>query len=510
MARDGAIGLPIVTKFDDRGVRDAKTGLDRLGGFAKGAGAVLAGAFAGMAVGAGAFAASSVRAADESFRIGKGLENAIKNAGIFGTTDKDIQTATKALQDHSTALQQLTGIDDEVLDGMKRTFLAVPDLAALGTDGLNRLAEVAADVAAGTGKDIESIGTAFIKIAGDEETALSKLSRMGIVFTDEQKNTYQALLDSNDQVGAQAYLIDQLAKTYDGAAESMASPLARISGLFENLQETIGTALMPALEKLVPILATAIAEMVADPEFQAFLEGMTQAFIDMIPQLQDMLPSFLELVQTILPLMIEQLPKTLELLERMIPLFEGMAWLISTLTDYWNALLSPIDIFNGAVKIMNDYIKQGIDPTRAFRDLVKDLPAPFKAVADFAWNAGVQIRGLIDTIRDFLGLPALSVNTHSGAISVRDYVGGGLKLAEGGIVMPRPGGTMATIGEGGSAEAVIPLDRLGKMMNNGGSGGGSVYNINVSTLKADASVGEIIVNAIKKYERTSGAVFAGA
>jgi hypothetical protein len=29
-------------------------------------------------------------------------------------------------------------------------------------------------------------------------------------------------------------------------------------------------------------------------------------------------------------------------------------------------------------------------------------------------------------------------------------------------------------------------------------------------LKADASIGEIIVNSIKKYERTSGAVFAGA
>jgi hypothetical protein len=85
---------------------------------------------------------------------------------------------------------------------------------------------------------------------------------------------------------------------------------------------------------------------------------------------------------------------------------------------------------------------------------------------------------------------------------------GGVKLATGGIVMPRPGGTLATIGEGGQAEAVIPLNKLGAMM--GGKGGGAVYNINISTLKADASVGEIIVNAIKRYERTSGAVFVGA
>lgn len=45
----------------------------------------------------------------------------------------------------------------------------------------------------------------------------------------------------------------------------------------------------------------------------------------------------------------------------------------------------------------------------------------------------------------------------------------GVQLAEGGIVMPRPGGIQATIGEGGQAEAVIPLDRAGEF----GMGGGS-------------------------------------
>lgn len=45
----------------------------------------------------------------------------------------------------------------------------------------------------------------------------------------------------------------------------------------------------------------------------------------------------------------------------------------------------------------------------------------------------------------------------------------GVQLAEGGIVQPTPGGTQATIGEGGQAEAVIPLDRAGEF----GLGGGA-------------------------------------
>jgi hypothetical protein len=125
------------------------------------------------------------------------------------------------------------------------------------------------------------------------------------------------------------------------------------------------------------------------------------------------------------------------------------------------------------------------------------------------WNLIAGTDFSIDLISN-VDSPELPSSLKSGARTTfgREYGGQGFKLAAGGVVMPRPGGTLATIGEAGQAEAVIPLDRLDKMM--GGGRGGSVYNINISTLKADASVGEIIVNAIKKYERTSGAVFVGA
>lgn len=59
----------------------------------------------------------------------------------------------------------------------------------------------------------------------------------------------------------------------------------------------------------------------------------------------------------------------------------------------------------------------------------------------------------------------------------------GVKLAEGGIVMPRPGGTQAVIGEAGSPEAVIPLDdeRAQGMLG----GGGPEIHIHAGTIVAD-------------------------
>jgi hypothetical protein len=58
------------------------------------------------------------------------------------------------------------------------------------------------------------------------------------------------------------------------------------------------------------------------------------------------------------------------------------------------------------------------------------------------------------------------------------------------------------IGEAGP-EAVIPLSKLGNM-------GGNTYNVTINANVADSRLGEVVVNAIKRYERTSGPVFASA
>ena len=74
------------------------------------------------------------------------------------------------------------------------------------------------------------------------------------------------------------------------------------------------------------------------------------------------------------------------------------------------------------------------------------------------------------------------------------------RFAKGGIVL---GPTNAIIGEAGP-EAVIPLSGANS------AGMGSTYNITVNAgIGTDgAVVGRQIVDAIRKYERSSGQVFA--
>lgn len=498
--------LPIVSKFDSTGILQAQTGLDRLGGLARNAGALVAGAFAAAAVSVGIFTVSSLKAADESFKVSKALEQAAKNSGVFGSTEVDIKKATDALKEHAQQLGELTGIDDEVLLSIEKTWMAVPELVGLGTEGIKNLAEVTADVAAGTGKDIESIGLAFIKIAGDEETAMSKLVRSGVVFSDQQKETYQTLLDNNDLIGAQSYLIGELGDKYSGMAEAAASPLDRINQMWTNFQETVGTSLMPTLELLAPLIGSALAEMVADPEFVKLMADLGQSFVDMLPDVKELMPQLLDLAQVAIPALIAILPGITGIIGLFNQAFNGSNTELQDFKKYLEIISIPLQIVIAILGIAIEVVKELWKRLDGGKVIVDVILGPIFSIGRAFDYVSDSIQKTIDWWNQLWGLQSskpvgrINFNTADG--------NGGVKLAAGGIVMPRPGGTLATIGEGGQAEAVIPLNKLGAMM--GGKGGGAVYNINISTLKADASVGEMIVNSIKRYERTSGAVFVGA
>jgi hypothetical protein len=75
------------------------------------------------------------------------------------------------------------------------------------------------------------------------------------------------------------------------------------------------------------------------------------------------------------------------------------------------------------------------------------------------------------------------------------------KFAQGGIVT-QP--MMGLVGEAGP-EAIIPLNKAGGSL-------GNTYNITINAgMGTDgAAVGRVIVDAIKKFEKTSGPVFASA
>jgi phage-related protein len=108
--------------------------------------------------------------------------------------------------------------------------------------------------------------------------------------------------------------------------------------------------------------------------------------------------------------------------------------------------------------------------------------------------------GIVNGVNVVLGMIGKLVGAIKSIPSLPDIGGavGGLigkipGLAEGGIVT---GPTLAMVGEAGP-EAVIPLSRMGQMGN---------VTININANVADERLGDVIVNALRQYNRRSGPV----
>ena len=79
------------------------------------------------------------------------------------------------------------------------------------------------------------------------------------------------------------------------------------------------------------------------------------------------------------------------------------------------------------------------------------------------------------------------------------------KLASGGIVMPTPGGVLANIGEGGAAEAVIPLTP--SILSQIGGRGGMTVNVTVQgSVIQERDLGETVYNALLDLQRRNGSL----
>jgi hypothetical protein len=500
--------LPIVSKFDPSGVNAAQTSLENLASFARTAGAIATAALIGVSYAAVQVGKDSVIAASNFAEVGAAVDQ------VFGDASKQLEdfakTAPKALG--QTRTQFLEAVKTFGIFG-KAANLAGDDNAAFS----KQLAILASDLASFNNSSVDEAITAIgaglrgeseplrrFGVLLDDATLKARAMEMGIYDGNGALTAQQKVLSAQAEILAQTTTQQgDFARTQDGLANSART----LTAVWGDLQIAIGQALMPAVQEIMPILIETVDAMAADPEFNLFLKDMAEAFKELSPQIVDLLPSLLDFVEILIPSLLYLIPQATNVIKLFNDAIGGSSTQFQEFKKWLDFVFFPLQVLITTLSILVDVIKEIWKRLDNGKVIVDVILGPIFSIGRAFDYVSDSIQKTIDWWNKLFGLqsskPVRGINFSTGAGVP------GVKLATGGIVMPRPGGTLATIGEGGQAEAVIPLDRLNKMMS-GGGGGGAVYNINVSTLKADASVGEVIVNAIKKYERTSGAVFAGA
>jgi hypothetical protein len=232
-----AIYLPIVTQFNPKGLKEAEKGFKDLEGaqakakYALGkANKYAAVALGGLVAGLGDAVKGAMEDEQAQAMLARQLEK------TTGATSAQI----KGMESYISAQGKLKGVtDDELRPALAGLVRVTKDI-----DEAQKVNNLSMDIAAAKGLDLQTVTKAMEKAYGGNMTALAKLS----------PELRQMIKDG----ASLEDVMKEMAGTFGGAATDSANTAAgsmkRLGVALGEAKEGVGAALLPILEKALPVL----------------------------------------------------------------------------------------------------------------------------------------------------------------------------------------------------------------------------------------------------------------
>lgn len=243
-----AVIVPVAAKFDDRGIKQAKSAFTGLASSLKGIIGTLgvATSFAGLAKGL----QDASKAAVGDIKSQALLERQLRNT--IGASDAQVASVEASI---SAMELQASVADDQIRPAFAQLVRATKDVEIA-----TKLTQLALDVSAGTGRDLGAVSIALSKAYQGNTTALSRLG----IKAKEGVNIF-----------------DQLQTEFGGAAQTAANndPYQQLETIFGRLQEQVGMALLPSLQNF--------SSWLSDPGTQGAIQFLIDKFNEFVASLQN-------------------------------------------------------------------------------------------------------------------------------------------------------------------------------------------------------------------------------
>jgi hypothetical protein len=233
-----------------------KTAKKFSGILSKAVGVGLGGLGAGLALGGlnglkNAFT-TVIAGAQESARVSRVTAAAIKSTGgAANVSAKQVGTLAQAISNK-------TGADDEAIQSGQNlllTFTNIKNGVGAGNDIFNQASAAIVDMTASlhngavTSEGLKGSSIQLGKALNDPIKGITALSKVGVSFTDQQKEQIKALVKSGHTMDAQKIILKELGKEFGGTAKAAADPMTRLNTIVGNLAEDIGGLLLPYVNK---------------------------------------------------------------------------------------------------------------------------------------------------------------------------------------------------------------------------------------------------------------------
>ena len=430
-----AINIPIISEFDGKGVSKAIKQFKQLettgekAQFAiKKAAVPAAAALAGLAAALGSATQAAMEDQQEQASLALTLQN-VTGAGAAQTAQ---------IEDQISAMSRASGIADTeyrksleaLVRGTKDVDLAMKDM------------NLVMDIATGLQMDSSTVADALAKAYQGNFKALRSLSPEMATMIKEGASLNE--------------IMDVLGGTFGGAtaknAETAAGKMAILKNSIGETKESIGAALLPVLEAVLPVLN----------KFAMWAQDNPKAFLAIAAAIGIVAAAIVatNIAMALNPFSLIAAGVAL-LVVALVAAYNKFEWFKTGVNAIINGILGAFEsVVNGAIMMVNGIIR--------------------------AYNA-IPLAPNINTINP-VNLPSVGGSTTPAAGRMNIP-----RLAEGGIVNSP---TLALIGEAGP-EAVVPLSKMGSM------GGGITVNVN-GGLSTSAEIGQAVVNAIRAYNRSAG------
>lgn len=112
-----------------------------------------------------------------------------------------------------------------------------------------------ANMATAMGVDMTKAAKMLGRALQEPANGLGALSRMGVVFSDHEKNLIKDMVEANNTAGAQAIILDKVKEKFGGAAiaagDTFAGKLQRLTRMVDEVKESIGGAIINAFDPYV-------------------------------------------------------------------------------------------------------------------------------------------------------------------------------------------------------------------------------------------------------------------
>ena len=430
-----AINIPIISEFNGAGIKKAiaqfkqlETTSEKAQFAIKKAAVPAAAALGGLAVALGDATKAAMEDQQEQAALALTLQN-VTGAGAAQTAQVEKQIS---------AMSRASGIADTeyrksleaLVRGTKDVDLAMKDM------------NLVMDISTALQTDSATVADALAKAYQGNFKALRSLSPEMSTMIKEG-----ASLDE---------IMNVLGGTFGGAtaknAETAAGKMAILKNSIGETKESIGAALLPVLEAVLPVLN----------RFAAWAQDNPKAFLAIAAAIGLVAAAIVatNIAMALNPFSLIAAGVAL-LVAALVVAYNKFEWFKTGVDAIINGILGAFEsVVNGAIMMVNGIIR--------------------------AYNA-IPIAPDIKTIAH-VNLPSIGGSSATQAASRMNLP----RMAEGGIVSSP---TLALIGEAGP-EAVVPLDRMR-------TGGDITINV-TGGLATSAEIGESVVNALRAYSRSAG------